>query len=99
MPKAVDLMAKDVISARAMDKDIIWDQTSTSVSSRYKKFVMLPFYYKIAVVFNTPEPKELERRLNDRPGKVIPQSVVESMIANFEEPTKSEGFDEIWYAS
>jgi predicted kinase len=98
MPKAVDLMAKDVISARAMDRDIIWDQTSTSASSRYKKFVMLPFYYKIAVVFKTPEPEELERRLSDRPGKVIPQSVVESMINSFEEPSKSEGFDEIWYA-
>jgi predicted kinase len=99
MPKAVDLMAKDVISAKAVDKDIIWDQTSTTKESRYKKFVMLPFYYKIAVVFKTPAAEELDRRLKSRPGKVIPQSVVENMINNFEEPSQAEGFDEIWYAS
>ena len=49
----------------------------------------------VAVVFRTPEEKELQRRLNSRPGKVIPPDVVKSMIDNFEEPTKEEGFDEI----
>ena len=48
-------------------------------------------------MFRTPEEKELQRRLNSRPGKVIPPDVVKSMIDNFEEPTKEEGFDEIIY--
>ena len=85
MPTAVDLMAKEVITARDMGRDIIWDQTSTTVKSRLKKFNMLPDYYHIAVVFRTPEHKELMRRLMSRPGKEIPDHVIASMIAGWEE--------------
>ena len=56
---------------------------------------MLPDYEHIAVVFKTPEHKELMRRLMSRPGKVIPEDVVFDMIDNFEMPTKEEGFEEI----
>lgn len=97
MPRAVELMTKQVIKAREQSKDIIWDQTSTTVESRKRKFRMLPGYYAIAIVFKTPERNELERRLNSRPGKVIPNDVVENMIKNFEMPTEAEGFKEIWY--
>jgi len=97
MPKAVDLMAANVVSAREMGNDIIWDQTSTTVKSRTRKFNMLPDYYHIAVVFRTPEHKELVRRLFSRPGKEIPEHVIASMIAGWEEPTEDEGFKEIWY--
>ena len=97
MPRAVNLMAKAVVRAREAGKDIIWDQTSTSVKSRKNKFRMLPDYYAIAVVFKTPEKAELDRRLASRPGKNIPDHVVSSMIDNFTMPTKEEGFKEIWY--
>jgi len=43
-----------------------------------------------------PEPDELKRRLASRPGKVIPDDVVQQMIDNWEEPTLEEGFKEIW---
>ena len=99
MPTAVDLMAKEVIAARESGRDVIWDQTSTTVKSRARKFNMLPDYYHIAIVFRTPEQKELMRRLMSRPGKEIPDHVVASMIASWEEPTEAEGFKEIWYAS
>lgn len=99
MPIAVDCMAKEVVNAREMGRDIIWDQTSTSVKSRAKKFAMLPDYYHIAVVFKTPEQTELIRRLFSRPGKEIPEHVIASMIASFEMPTEDEGFKEIWFAS
>jgi predicted kinase len=95
MPTAVDLMAKEVIAAREMGRDIIWDQTSVSVKSRKRKFQMLPNYQHIAVVFTTPEHKELMRRLMNRPGKDIPDHVIASMIASFEIPTLDEGFTEI----
>ncbi len=98
MPTAVELMAKEVVLAREMHRDIIWDQTSTTVRSRAKKFAMLPDYEHIAVVFKTPEQKELTRRLTSRPGKEIPEDVIANMIANFEMPTEEEGFKEIWYA-
>lgn len=98
MPTAVELMAKKVVWAREQGKDIIWDQTSTTVKSRTRKFNMLPDYEHIAVVFQTPEHKELVRRLFSRPGKEIPEHVVASMIASFEMPSEDEGFKEIWYA-
>jgi tRNA uridine 5-carbamoylmethylation protein Kti12 len=56
----------------------------------------LPEYSAIAVVFATPEPDELARRLASRPGKTIPPEVIERMIENWEEPTLDEGFKEIW---
>lgn len=98
MPKAVQLMTNNVQLARDIDMDIIWDQTSTTVASRAKKFHMLPNYYKIAVVFRTPDTETLKRRLDSRPGKVVPYDVVEKMIEQWEEPTTDEGFDQIWYA-
>ncbi len=97
MPKAVDLMVDQVVEAREAGKDIIWDQTSTTVKSRLKKFRMLPEYYHIAVVFKTPEKEELDRRLGGRPGKHIPNNVMRNMINNFEIPSEDEGFKEIWY--
>jgi len=98
MPTAVKKMTADVIKAREESKDIIWDQTSTSVGSRRKKFNMLPDYDHIAVVFSTPDESELTRRLNSRPGKNIPWHVMRSMIKHFEMPTVAEGFAEIQVA-
>jgi predicted kinase len=99
MPTAVDLMAKQVVFARENAHTIIWDQTSTTLASRARKFNMLPNYEHIAVVFRTPEHTELMRRLMNRPGKEIPDHVIASMIASWDEPTLEEGFKEIWYAS
>ena len=97
MPTAVDLMAKQVVFAREHSHTLIWDQTSTTLASRTRKFNMLPDYEHIAIVFKTPEAEELKRRLASRPGKEIPDDVVQSMIDNFEMPTEDEGFTEIWY--
>jgi predicted kinase len=97
MPKAVELMTDEVVHARENNQDIIWDQTSTTIASRRKKFVMLPDYHAIAVVFRTPNRDELDVRLSGRPGKHVPKEVVDSMIAKWEEPTEDEGFSEIWY--
>lgn len=96
MPKAVTLMANQVENAREKNLDIIWDQTSTSVKSRVRKFAMLPDYEHIAVVFATPPQDELARRLANRPGKNIPDHVMRSMIKHFEMPDEQEGFKEIW---
>ena len=97
MPTAVNLMADQVVRARELGHTIIWDQTSTTIASRTRKFNMLPKYEHIAVVFKTPEKEELDRRLASRPGKVIPQYVIEQMIDGWEEPTLEEGFKEIWH--
>ena len=96
MPIAVKLMANQAKICEANGLDLIWDQTSTTIASRARKFNTLPRYEHIAVVFTTPEPEELARRLASRPGKVIPEDVVRSMIDGFEMPTEDEGFIEIW---
>ena len=98
MPTAVDLMAKQDVFAREHGHTIIWDQTSTTVKSRTRKFRMLPDYEHIAVVFRTPDEEEHQRRLATRPGKVIPEAVLFDMVWNFEMPSEEEGFKEIWYA-
>jgi len=97
MPRAVNLMAAQVIDAREQGRDIVWDQTSTTLASRARKFRMLPDYRMVAIVFDTPEKNELQRRLASRPGKEIPDHVLEKMLADWEEPTEQEGFDEIWH--
>lgn len=98
MSQAVDKMIDDVEFAKCQNKDIIWDQTSVSINSRKKKFKMLPDYEHIAVVFDTPPESILMKRLASRPGKTIPWSVVQSMIANYDQPTTDEGYTEIWNA-
>lgn len=97
MPDAVREMAQDVVNAREAGKDIIWDQTSTTINSRKKKFNMLPEYKMIAIVFATPEKNEHIRRLASRPDKTIPDHVIKAMIDQFEMPTQEEGFDEVWF--
>jgi hypothetical protein len=89
-------MAAEVVEARNAGRDIIWDQTSTTIASRARKFNMLPDYYHIAVVFPTPAIEVLKERLASRPGKEIPWEVIQGMIDNFEYPTNEEGFKEIW---
>lgn len=95
MPHAVKLMAQHVELARDKGMDIIWDQTSTTEITRRRKFNMLPNYEHIAVVFNTPDQVELDKRLSSRPGKIIPDHVMKSMIEGFVMPTTAEGFTEI----
>lgn len=99
MPDAVKYMAQTVIDAVRNNQDIIWDQTSTTRHTRAKKLRMLPSNYEtIAVVFPTPDKKELSRRLSSRPGKTIPDEVISNMISKWEEPTEDEGFNKIIYA-
>jgi len=97
MPKAVQLMASHVELARDLNRDIIWDQTSTTEGARRRKFNMLRDYEHIAVVFKTPEMAELKRRLASRPGKNIPSHVMAQMIKGFVMPTLDEGFIEVRY--
>ena len=98
MPTAVKQMMVNVNMASALQIDIVWDQTSTTIVSRARKFNALPDYEHIAVVFRTPSRDELDVRLSGRAGKHIPKNVVDSMIASWEEPSLEEGFQEIWYA-
>lgn len=96
MPRCIRLMMRAVRRAQEKGQDVIWDQTSTTVTSRIRKFSALPDYEHIAVIFSIPDKEELARRLQGRIGKNIPDHVMQSMIENFEMPTEEEGFSEIW---
>jgi predicted kinase len=98
MKRAIRLMMRRVRWAHERNLDVIWDQTSTTISSRARKFSALYDYDHVAVVFRTPDRDELDVRLSGRPGKHIPKRVIDSMIAGWEEPSEEEGFMEIWYA-
>lgn len=96
MPDALKLMLQDVQRAVNKNSNLVWDQTSTTKFSRLKKLRMIPSHYeKVAVVFPTPDSHELQRRLNNRPGKIIPPEVLSEMQENFVMPSLDEGFDRI----
>lgn len=95
MPIALDLMTKTAVDAFKNNKVVIWDQTSTTAKTRARKLRMTPSHYKkVAVVFKTPAPEQHAKML-DRPGKNIPDEIVQDMINRFEYPTAEEGFDRI----
>lgn len=95
--EATRIMNEDIQLAVEAGKDIIWDQTNTSRKSRKAKLAQVPGYYKIAVVFDVPESEEWKRRINSRPGKMIPDAVLKAMAEGFQIPDEKE-FDEIWRA-
>ena len=76
--------------------DLIWDQTNLTKNGRKNKLKMVPHSYKkVAVFFPTPHIDILKKRLGSRPGKNIPDYVINSMIKTVEKPTSDEGFDDI----
>jgi predicted kinase len=93
--EATSLMIEEVGTYVVEEKDFVWDQTNLSKKSRAKKLKFLSDYNVVAVVFETPEKSVLKERLDRRPGKTIPHSVLKSMLESFELPTIDEGFSKI----
>lgn len=96
MPNAVKLMMENVNNLKASSTSMVWDQTSTTINSRKKKFKALPGYEHVCVWVKNPPMAVLQKRLKNRPGKVIPNTVIDDMLDGFEKPTLEEGFKEIW---
>lgn len=89
-------MYEDLIWAIDHNTNIVWDQTNITSKTRKKKLSMIPSHYKkIGIFFPTPSDEELSKRLVSRPGKTIPEYVIDAMIKSIEQPTLSEGFDEV----
>lgn len=84
----------------AKDGDnIVIDRTNLSVKSRKKLIDLIkPYGYTIdAIVFETPEQSEWERRLASRPNKTIPPAILNNMLISYTVPTMDEGFDSITF--
>jgi predicted kinase len=80
------------------NKNIIIDRTNMTVKSRNKILDLIPEdYVKVAIVFECSDQQEYIKRLNSRPGKVIPWNVIESMKKSYQPPSEEEGFRTIVY--
>lgn len=93
---ATQQMNQTIQKAFAQGLNVILDQTNVSAKTRAAKLAQVPDNYrKVAVFFPTPPDAELKRRLENRPGKTIPQNVIMGMKSQLEMPSESEGFDEV----
>jgi len=82
--------------AIAANVDLIIDRTNTNAVGRLKILSRIPHdWKKVAVVFKCLDFEVWKRRLMNRPGKLIPASVITDMMMKFEKPTVYEGFHEI----
>jgi len=88
--------------------DVIWDQTNLGVGKRRKIINrMKQAGYQVRCVCIMPPDVKVEgaraecdiwaERLNNRPGKNIPNHVIANMIESYVEPTVEEGFDMITF--
>ena len=96
---AEKVMWQDFESSAKRGVHIYVDRTNLTVNSRKKIIDRLkPYGYQFeAVVFPTPEDSEWKRRLDSRPGKIIPPHVLSSMGDSYSEPTEAEGFSKITF--
>lgn len=95
--EAIKRFNKQLTIALKNNNDIIIDRTNLSRASRKRLMSQVPNNYsKYAYYFPIPEKDEWHRRLASRPGKHIPQNVIDDMINSFNFPEKEEGFDAIF---
>ena len=86
-------------------QDIIWDQTNLGVGKRRKIINrMKQAGYQVRCDCIVPpeeghfsDLKDWKYRLQNRPGKTIPDEVISNMMKNFVMPTIDEGFDMITF--
>lgn len=91
----VEMHTRLAAAIKAND-NIIWDQTNLTKKVRKSKISNIPDeYQKVSVFFPTPDIEELNARLANRPGKIIPPNIVLGMISQLEQPSIDEGFDSI----
>jgi predicted kinase len=92
---ATKLMWEEVPLLVKARKNIIWDQTNLTTSTRAKKLAPISAdYRKIAVYFPALSEDELAKRIKIRE-KFVSHGIVNAMIRQLEPPTLDEGFHRI----
>jgi predicted kinase len=91
---------RKLISAMDFGKNVIWDQTNLGKGKRRKIINRMSKagYTVDCICFLPPKAEdynEWNRRLDSRPGKVIPYKVLMSMKESFTLPSNEEGFADI----
>ena len=89
------------------DNNIIIDMTNLSIDSRKDifKYINKDDFYKIAIVFNNggeeikdillKVSKKRETETDENNKKIITPEIYKQMFSKYQQPTKSEGFDDI----
>jgi len=103
--EATEMCNDGLDSAIADGLDVVWDQTNLGVSKRRKIINrMRQAGYQVCCVCIVPpeeghfdDLKVWKRRLENRPGKTIPNEVLTNMHRSFIIPTIAEGFDMITF--
>lgn len=93
IPDATRELELQLIMAKDMGKDIIWDQTNLSIKTRKNKLRKIPSFYARGVVYFEVSLEEALERNKHREGKFIPESILKRMWHQFEIPTRNEDFD------
>lgn len=88
---------RNMNSALADGLNILDDATNLTKHGRFNKLNIIPkSYFVICYYFPTPEENEWRLRLNSRPGKTIPEKVLENMKGYFVMPSIEEKFDMVF---
>jgi tRNA uridine 5-carbamoylmethylation protein Kti12 len=103
--EATEMCNDGLNSAIADSLDIVWDQTNLGVGKRRKIINrMKQAGYQVRCDCIVPpeeghfsDLKDWEYRLQNRPGKTIPDEVLSNMYKSFVMPTIEEGFDMITF--
>lgn len=98
--KLVDkVLAERLTESNSTKTSTIVDMTNMTVKRRAQTLRYFDdSFYKVVVVFPILSDEEYQKRNIDRNAKEnkwIPPSVIKSMIDSYQEPTTSEGFDNI----
>jgi len=99
---ATQIANQEVDDAIARKQNVLWDQTNMTVKKRRKIINRFPKEYRLECVcilppFNQEQEDELQRRLEGRSGKDIPDFVMKSMRNSFDLPSQNEGFNRVMY--
>lgn len=104
MKKAIEEFWSDMNNYIIHSKNILDDQTNTTINGRKKKLSTISEKYtRIAIVFNTDYDIILERNIqrNISTGKLIPEGVIKNMYDNIfsltEEKLLNEGFNKVYF--
>jgi len=97
--QATDTLNKMFKIAERKNRNYILDQTNVYFSARRRKMSNFHGYRRIAVVVVTTDEvlKERTAKTEKEDGKIVPESAVLEMKANFVLPEVGEIFDDVWF--
>lgn len=97
--QATDVLNKVFKVAEKKNRNYILDQTNVYFTARRRKMNNFCGFHRIAAVLvNTHEVlKERTEKREREEGKIVPESAVQEMKANFALPEVGEIFDDVWF--